>query len=59
MGKQIGVQLLGIGATIVWSGVLTYVLLKIIDWVIGLRVSSEEENEGLDTVLHNETGYNL
>ena len=59
MGKQIGVQLLGIGATIVWSGVLTYVLLKIIDWVIGLRVSSEEENQGLDTVLHNETGYNL
>ncbi|MEK6770443.1 MAG: ammonium transporter [Pseudomonadota bacterium] len=59
MGKQIGVQLLGIGVTIVWSGVLTYVLLKIIDWVIGLRVSSEEENEGLDTVLHNETGYNL
>jgi Amt family ammonium transporter len=59
LGKQIGVQLLGIGATIVWSGVLTYVLLKIIDWVIGLRVSSEEENEGLDTVLHNETGYNL
>ena len=59
MGKQIGVQLLGIGVTIVWSGILTYVLLKIIDWVIGLRVSSEEENEGLDTVLHNETGYNL
>ncbi len=59
MGKQIGVQLLGIGVTIVWSGVLTYVLLKIIDFVIGLRVSSEDETTGLDTAMHNETGYNL
>ncbi len=59
MGKQIGVQLLGIGVTIAWSGVLTYVLLKIIDFVIGLRVSSEDETTGLDTAMHNETGYNL
>jgi len=59
MGKQIGVQLIGIGATIAWSGVLTYGLLKLIDIFVGLRVSREDENEGLDTVLHNETGYNL
>jgi Amt family ammonium transporter len=59
MGKQAGVQLVGIGVTVVWAAVLTYVLLKLVDWVIGLRVSGEDETTGLDTALHNETGYNL
>jgi ammonium transporter, Amt family len=59
MSKQVGVQLAGIGATIVWSAVVTAVLLKIIDIVLGLRVTPEEETEGLDTAQHNETGYNL
>jgi Amt family ammonium transporter len=59
MGKQVWVQLIGVVATLVWSGVVTWVLLKILDSLLGLRVSSEQETEGLDTVLHNETGYNL
>jgi Amt family ammonium transporter len=59
MGKQVGVQLLGVGVTILWSAVLTFVVLKVVDALVGLRVSGEEETEGLDTVLHNETGYNL
>jgi Amt family ammonium transporter len=59
MGGQFGVQLAGIAATAVWSGVITYVLLKVVDAVVGMRVSAEEETEGLDTVLHNEKGYNL
>ncbi|KPL28495.1 MAG: ammonia channel protein [Acidithiobacillales bacterium SM1_46] len=59
MGKQVGVQLTGVAVTIVWSAVLTLVLFKLVDALVGLRVSSEEETEGLDTVLHNETGYNL
>ena len=42
-----------------WSGVLTWILLKLIDAVAGMRVAGEEETEGLDTVLHNEKGYNL
>ena len=42
-----------------WSGVLTWVLLKLIDAMAGMRVAGEEETEGLDTVLHNEKGYNL
>src|SRR3954468_12071513 len=46
-------------ATAAWSGIVTWILLKLADAMIGLRVSPEEETEGLDTVLHNEKGYNL
>jgi Amt family ammonium transporter len=59
MGGQVLVQLAGIAAVGAWSGVITYVLLKVSDAVVGMRVASEEETEGLDTVLHNEKGYNL
>ena len=59
MGDQIVTQLAGICATAVWSGVLTWVLLKLVDAVAGMRVSADSETEGLDTVLHNEKGYNL
>src|SRR3954465_270174 len=59
MGGQITTQLAGIGATAVWSGVLTWVLLKLVDAVAGMRVGADNETEGLDTVLHNEKGYNL
>ncbi|HLB17474.1 MAG TPA: ammonium transporter [Burkholderiales bacterium] len=59
MGGQVLVQFAGIAATALWSGVITYVLLKVTDAVLGMRVTSEEETEGLDTVLHNEKGYNL
>jgi Amt family ammonium transporter len=59
MNSQIVTQLIGVGATLLWSGALTFVLLKLVDAVMGLRVTVEEETEGLDTVLHNETGYNL
>src|SRR5688572_29690992 len=59
MGGQVMVQLAGIAATAAWSGILTWVLLKICDALLGMRVAAEEETEGLDTVLHNEKGYNL
>jgi len=59
MGSQFLVQLLGVIATVVWCGVLTWVLLKVVDAMLGLRVTAEQETEGLDTVLHNESGYNL
>jgi Amt family ammonium transporter len=59
MAGQVGVQLAGVFATLVWSGVFTWLLLKLTDAVLGMRVSGEEETEGLDTVLHNEKGYNL
>jgi len=59
MGAQVGKQFLGIIATIIYDGVLTFIILKVIDALIGLRVSEEEETEGLDLVLHDERGYNL
>jgi Amt family ammonium transporter len=59
MSSQVTTQLIGVAATALWSGILTFVLLKLVDAITGLRVSVEEETEGLDTVLHNETGYNL
>jgi Amt family ammonium transporter len=59
MGSQVMVQVYGILAIGAWSGVLTYLLLKLCDLVIGMRVAGDEETEGLDTVLHNEKGYNL
>jgi Amt family ammonium transporter len=59
MGGQIVTQLAGIVAVGAWSGILTWVLLKLVDAVSGMRVTGEEETEGLDTVLHNEKGYNL
>jgi len=59
MGGQVTTQLVGILAVGAWSGIATWVLLKLTDAVAGLRVAGEEETEGLDTVLHNEKGYNL
>ena len=52
-------QLIGILATLVWCCVGSFVLLKVINLIVPLRVSAEEETEGLDLVLHEESGYNL
>jgi Amt family ammonium transporter len=57
MAGQIKVQFIGVAATIVFTAVVTYVLLKVIDLVIGLRVTEEQEVEGLDIALHEERGY--
>jgi Amt family ammonium transporter len=59
MGGQVLVQLAGVLAIAAWCGVLTWVLLRVTDAVVGMRVAGDEEHEGLDTVLHNEKGYNL
>jgi Amt family ammonium transporter len=59
MGKQVMTQITGVLVTAAWSGAVSYLLLKLVDAMVGLRVSIENETEGLDTVLHNETGYNL
>ena len=59
VAKQLGVQLLGATATAVWCGFATWVLLKLVNAVVPLRVSREQENEGLDLVLHEERGYSL
>ena len=59
MASQVGTQVIGIGATIVYCGVGSFIILKVLDNVIGLRVSEQEEQEGLDIVCHDEKGYNL
>jgi len=59
MGQQVVKQFLGAGATIVYCGVVSFILLKIIDVVIGLRATDEQEQMGLDLALHEEPGYNL
>lgn len=59
IGQQLVTQLIGAVATLVWSGVATFVILKLVNVVAPLRVSAEQENEGLDLVLHEERGYSL
>ena len=59
MGDQVTVQIIGILAIAAWSAIATWVLLKLCDATTGMRVTSDQETEGLDTVLHNEKGYNL
>ncbi len=59
VGGQVWVQLKGVLFTVVFTGVLTWVLLKVVDAVMGLRVTAEEETLGLDLALHDERGYNL
>ena len=52
---QVGIQALGVLATIVYTGVATFIILKVVEMVMGLRVSEEEEREGLDVSLHGES----
>ena len=46
-----------VATTIVWSAVVSYIAYKLVDLVIGLRVSEEDEREGLDISSHGETAY--
>jgi Amt family ammonium transporter len=51
---QLGLQVIGVVSTLVYSGVMTLVILMITKALVGLRVNGEEEREGLDLVLHGE-----
>jgi ammonium transporter, Amt family len=57
IGAQVWIQLKAVVLTIVWSGVVAAVAYKIVDLVVGLRVTEEEEREGLDISAHGETAY--
>ncbi len=59
IGSQLWAQFLSIVITIVWSGVLSFIILKIVDAIVGLRVEEDDERMGLDLSQHNERGYNL
>jgi Amt family ammonium transporter len=57
VAAQLWVQFKGVLVTVLWTAVVSFVVLKLIDLAIGLRVDEEQETEGLDLVLHNERGY--
>jgi Amt family ammonium transporter len=54
---QVWIQFQAIATTIVWSAVVSFIAYKLVDLVIGLRVTEEEEREGLDISSHGETAY--
>ena len=57
IAAQVLVQAKAVGVTIVWSGIVSFISYKIVDMTIGLRVSEEDEREGLDITAHGETAY--
>jgi Amt family ammonium transporter len=58
MGGQVFTQLIGVAATVAWTVIVTFVILKLVDAVVGLRVSEEQETDGLDISQHEEKAYN-
>ena len=59
MGAQVGKQFVGVAATIIYCFIASIIILKVVDGMVGLRVTQDEETEGLDLILHDEAGYNL
>ena len=56
---QLRIQLLSVLATLIFAFIMTAVILKVVDMIVGLRISDEEEEKGLDISQHNEAGYTL
>lgn len=59
IGGQLGIQLTGIAATFVYTAIVSWVLLRVVDAIVSVRVDQEDETAGLDIVLHDERGYDL
>ncbi len=59
IASQVGVQVQGVLAVLVWTVVATFIILKVIQLIVGLRVDEQQETEGLDITQHEETGYNM
>ena len=59
IAAQVGSQLISVVFTIVYCAVLSFIILKIVDALVGLRVDADEETQGLDLTLHSEQGYNM
>ena len=56
---QLFIQATGVGTTIIWSGVVAFLAYKLVDMAVGLRVTEEEEREGLDISSHGESAYRI
>ena len=59
IGAQLWIQAKAVMVTLLWSGIVAAVAYKLVDWTIGLRVSEEDEREGLDTAAHGEAAYRM
>ena len=59
IGGQLGIQLTGIAATFVYTAIVSWILLRVVDAIVTVRVDQEDETAGLDIVLHDERGYDL
>jgi len=59
MGGQVTTQIIAVVVTLIWTGIVSVILYKVVDAVVGLRVSEEYEREGLDTTEHGERAYSL
>ena len=56
--EQFITQAKAVGVTVVWTAVVAFIAFKIADLIVGLRVSDDEQREGLDIVAHGESAYN-
>ena len=59
MSAQVMTQIKAVAVTLVWSGVISYILFKVIDMAFGLRPTAEDERQGLDQTSHGESAYNI
>ncbi len=59
MATQVWNQVVAVGVAIVWCGIGSAIIFKIIDVIVGLRVSADKEREGLDIAEHGERAYNM
>ncbi len=59
IGGQVMTQFKAVMVTVIYTSIATFIILKIVDALVGLRVTEEQETEGLDLASHNERGYNL
>ena len=57
MGGQVWVQIVSVVATLVYSGVVSFLILKVVDAAVGLRAAANDESSGLDLTMHNESAY--
>ena len=57
IGSQVMVQMVGVVATMIYTGIISFIILKVLDGIMGLRVTEDEESEGLDLSHHGERGY--
>ena len=59
IASQVWIQTKGVLVTVIWCGVASFILLKIVGALVGLRITEEQEEEGLDIVEHDEKAYNI